>query len=236
MTLLSKRTRTRASVRAPRIAKPTTLFSAPRFAAVWSRAAATALCTPQAMYAELEDLYSDPVRHFHTAEHVSDCLVHFDNVAAMLLDRDAVELALWFHDAIYEPGAADNERRSAKLFVARTAGVDDLLRRRVCALVLATRHAGHVQGHDRRFMVDIDLAGFGAPWDEFMAKGTELRNEYAAQSDECYYAAQLLFLKRLRERRQFFTTAYFRDRYEATAQENLRRLVALRVEQGYGGG
>jgi len=41
------------------------------------------------------------------------------------------------------------------------------------------------------------------------------------------------FLTRLRQRPHLFATHYFRQRYEATAQENLRRLVELRLRQGY---
>ena len=38
-----------------------------------------------------------------------------------------------------------------------------------------------MQDTDRRFIVDIDLSGFGAPWEEFMRNGALLRDE----SSEC---------------------------------------------------
>jgi predicted metal-dependent HD superfamily phosphohydrolase len=158
-----------------------------------------------------------------------------DEVAPLLHDRDAVEMALWFHDAIYVPGAADNERRSAKLFADRATGIDAIFGRRVCALILATRHTGRVQGRDRAFTVDIDLAGFGAPWEEFMRQGDALRAEFHSQDDAQYYAGQIAFLKRLQQRRRFFATDYFRIRHEHAAQENLARLLTLRLEQGYRG-
>ncbi len=90
---------------------------------------------------------------------------------------DAVELAIWFHDAVYDVGSATNERRSAEMFIALSAGARFGLRHRVCSLIMATRHAWIVQGNDRSFMVDIDLSGFGAPWDEFIASGARLREE-----------------------------------------------------------
>jgi len=74
---------------------------------------------------------------------------------------------------------------------------------------------------------DIDLAGFGASWEEFIRHGALLREEFAAQSDAQYRAGQLAFLRRLGQRRWFFSTDYYRERYEAQAKRNLDRLLAL---------
>ena len=108
-----------------------------------------------------------------------------------------------------------------------------MFRRRVCGLILATRHQGESHSNDRRFIEDIDLAGFGASWEEFMREGDLLREEFAAQADDRYYTGQVCFLAGLKRRPWFFATEYFRRRYEAKAQENLDRLLALRAKQGY---
>jgi predicted metal-dependent HD superfamily phosphohydrolase len=206
---------------------------ATRFDALWRRCVASPPSPDSAtVYAELRRLLGAPNRHFHNLDHVLDCLGRSDEVASLLVDRDAVELALWFHDAVYELGAATNEQRSAELFLAQSAGARPVFRRRVCGLILATRHAGAVRGNDRRFIVDIDLSGFGGPWEEFMNGGARLRAEFSARSDAEFNAGQTLFLQRLQRRPRFFATDYFRDKYEAVARENLRRVLELNAGQG----
>jgi predicted metal-dependent HD superfamily phosphohydrolase len=209
-------------------------FGATRFEALWRR------CVPAppplegaAVFAELRRLFGEPYRHYHTLDHILDCVRRVDEVASLLVDRDAVELALWFHDAVYEFGAATNERRSAEMFLRLSNGASPVFRRRVCGLILATRHSGIVHGNDRRFIVDIDLAGFGAPWPEFMRNGTLLRKESPARTDAQYQTGQVFFLNRLQRRARFFSTDYFRDKYEQTARENLRRLLDDLACQGY---
>ena len=168
-----------------------------------------------------------------TWTHIRDCLRRVDEVASLLVDPDAVELALWFHDVVYDVGAATNERRSAELFLTLSPGARFLFRHRVCGLIMATRHARSVHGNDRRFIVDIDLSGFGAPWDEFMRNGACLREESAALTDAQYHAGQVAFLQRLQRRARLFATDYFHDRYEAVARENLRRVLERLMRQGY---
>lgn len=148
-------------------------------------------------------------------------------------DPDAVELALWFHDAVYEMDCGTNEQRSAELFERLARGADPTFRRRVRGLIMATRHTGGERDNDRRFMVDIDLAGFGASWAEFMRTGTLLREESPAKTDAQYHRGQMCFLERLLRRRHFFATEYFRDRYEARARGNIRRLLEDLSRRGY---
>jgi predicted metal-dependent HD superfamily phosphohydrolase len=170
---------------------------------------------------------------FHNLDHIGDCVRRLDEVAPLLDDVDAVEMAIWFHDAIYEPGDPSNEWRSAELFLARSEGAKPLFRRRVCALILTTRHATAARSRDRRFIDDIDLVGFAAPWDDFVHSGDLLRAEFAAHADAKYYASQAQFLTRLQQRSRFFATDYFHDKYEAHAQQNIRRLLDDLARRGY---
>ncbi len=212
----------------------TASHGATRFSAVWDRCMERSVSPAgDEVYAELARRLGAPDRRFHNLDHIHECLHHLDRVAALVRDRDAMELALWFHDAEYTPGDASNERRSAGLFVDLAAGAAPLLRRRVVGLILATRHRQPARTHDRRFIEDIDLIGFGAPWEKFMHNGDLLREEFAAQPDRQYYAGQVSFLSVLASRPVFFLTDFFRERYETKAQENIRRLLALRAAEGY---
>jgi predicted metal-dependent HD superfamily phosphohydrolase len=209
-------------------------ISSARFDAVWRRCVtASPHVPPSAVYADLQRRLDGPDRRFHNLSHIHDCLHRFDEVASMLTDPDAVELALWFHDAIYVPSDPQNERLSAELFLAQSIGATPVFRRRVCGLILATRHQGPSLTNDRRFIEDIDLAGFGDTWEHFMQEGALLREEFAALSDVQYHTGQVCFLARLKNRPWFFSTDYFRDRYEAKAQANLERLLLELAERGY---
>jgi predicted metal-dependent HD superfamily phosphohydrolase len=156
--------------------------NAKRFSALWQRCLDSPPSPDAAtVYADLCARLGDPRRAFHNLGHIDDCLRYFDEVAPRLDDRDAVELGLWFHDAVYEPGDPTNERRSAELFLAQSAGARSLLRRRVAALILTTKRNRTPRSNDCKFIDDIDLAGFGSSWDEFIRNGQLLRHEFAKQ-------------------------------------------------------
>ncbi|MEO8508833.1 MAG: hypothetical protein ABI593_14485 [Betaproteobacteria bacterium] len=208
-------------------------MDAERFETLWGRHAAPgAGVAATQVHRELCRRLGGPDRRFHNLDHVEDCLHRFDEVASLLADPDAVEIAIWFHDAIYVPSDAENERLSAEWFLAQSTGAEPGFRRRVCGLILSTRHQRPARSHDRRFIEDIDLAGFGASWEEFMRHGALLREEFAAQSDKEYEAGQLTFLRRLEQRRWFFSTDYYRERHETRARENLDRLLAMLTGDG----
>ena len=205
-----------------------------RFDALWQRCVPSSEDAAAHIRADLVRLYSEPHRRFHTLSHIDDCLSRFDEVDTLMKDPDAVEVALWFHDAIYRPGSPDNEARSVELFQQRSAGAASSFIKRVSDHIMATKHVASDVVGDRGFVVDIDLHGFAEPWDIFMAKGDELRAEHAMQSDDEYYHAQVRFLTRLTKRRFFFCTPYYRARYEKLARENVQRLLKLRTSTGYG--
>jgi predicted metal-dependent HD superfamily phosphohydrolase len=151
-------------------------------------------------------------------------------------DPGAVEIAIWFHDAIYEPGAKDNEQRSAELFqkYAQASGCSDVaFQRRIHDLIMITTHHEQPGWKDEQFIVDIDLSSFGLPWDEFEQDGRRIRAECAEMSDDAYYPGHVKFLQMLQERPTFFFTDFFQKRYEQTARENIERLITSLRKRGY---
>jgi predicted metal-dependent HD superfamily phosphohydrolase len=198
-----------------------------RFISLWER------CVPvprarsaEDVYRDLEGHYSHPNRHYHDLRHIGACLKHFDAINGQLTRPDAVEMALWFHDAVYQPDADDNERRSAELFLGLAeGGADSSFLEVVRDLVMMTAHPSKPTSVDEQFTVDIDLASFGLPWEVFIRLGELVRNEFPHLSDRDFESVQLQFFEELAGQPYFFFTDFFRSRYEAAAQSNLRRRI-----------
>ena len=206
-----------------------------RFVALVHRcvADARALDAP-ALFSELHELYTGDGRHYHTPAHLDHCLSRFDMCRELMRRPDEVEVALWYHDAIYEPSSPDNERRSAELFVARVgAACAEETVARVHDLIMATTHREPPHDLDTRLMVDIDLSGFGLPWEAFSRDSQAVRAEFAHVSDEEFYGSQIGFLRSLVERERFYASDFFHDRYERQARSNVERTLARLAEAGF---
>ena len=110
-----------------------------RWLALWQRAGCAE--APAGWYERLTAAYAEPQRHYHNQRHIADCLAAFAEAKHLARQPAAVELALWFHDAVYDPKAEDNEERSAALAeccIAET-GTSGPLSAAVAKLVMATK-------------------------------------------------------------------------------------------------
>jgi predicted metal-dependent HD superfamily phosphohydrolase len=58
---------------------------------------------------ELVRKYTEPHRHYHNLNHINTCLIAFDQTVDNISDKFCVEVAIWFHDVIYDPQKGDNE-------------------------------------------------------------------------------------------------------------------------------
>ena len=167
--------------------------------------------------------YSEPQRNYHTLQHLSECLALFDRHRALATAPAEVEMALWFHDAIYDVKAGDNEARSAEWAhqALQQAGVAAPHIEKVVEHVMATRHAALPQGNDQQLLVDIDLAILGAARERF--------NEYEAQVRQEYgWVPAFLFRRKRREilaeflaRDPIYSTPALRAALEQQARLNL---------------
>lgn len=180
-----------------------------------------------AIFTGLEAAYAEPARVYHTAEHISDCLAQLDLSRHLAQRPDEVEAAIWFHDAVYRPGAPDNEDCSARL--ARTiladAGAPVEIAHRIAELVLATQHLVIPGEPDAVLVCDIDLSILGRTHKMFDEFERRIRQEYAWVPETVYRSARSEILTGFLRRRSIFQTDDFRGRYEATARSNLARIL-----------
>jgi predicted metal-dependent HD superfamily phosphohydrolase len=176
--------------------------------------------------------WAEPGRHYHDVEHLHQCLAELDGAPAVGADRDRVEAALWFHDAIYDPHADDNEDRSAEWARAGLAavGVSSIVADDIARLVLLTRHAGPAPDAAGRLLCDIDLAVLGRDPETFDAYDRGIRAEYEWVPEPDYRARRRVVLAGLLARSPLFQTIHFQRRYAAAARENLGRALARLAE------
>ncbi|MDD9884283.1 MAG: hypothetical protein OXU62_07105 [Gammaproteobacteria bacterium] len=184
-----------------------------------------------ALFARLDAYYREPHRHYHNGGHIDDCLARLDLAYAQadggVDDADAVELALWFHDVIYQLGAPDNEQRSAEWFAAQAAGhlPADFIDR-VAGYILDTTHRGAPAAPGAKWVVDADLSGIGMDGESFGRDGDKIRREFAHLSDAEFARGQAGFLRGLLARERIYYTDFFRDLCEARARRNIESVLA----------
>ena len=198
-----------------------------RWVRLWRQV--TAAGDPQLIYQELVSRYSEPQRHYHNLSHVADCIAEFDSARQLAQDPTAVEVAIWFHDAVYDTHAADNEERSAKLAkerIAQACGVVGLSES-VAALVLATKTHDPALNPDAPLLVDVDLSILGKPKDRFREYEAQIRREYEWVPVETFRAKRAEILERFLARDRIYTTDHFFDKYEQPARTNLRNSIRI---------
>ena len=199
----------------------------PRFVATWRQCfPAASAADASATWSALHRRYTEAHRHYHGLHHVAFCLGQYDLAVEGLREPGLVELAIWFHDVVYEPGKAGNEAASAALFRTLAAGGPAASVERVAALILDTMHVDQPDDADAGYLVDVDLASLGQPWPHFLRDSRALRMEQQTVPDAEYLPAQARFLGRLLERRFIYCTPFFRSRYETRARHNIKRCLA----------
>ena len=183
------------------------------------------------LFARLAARYREPHRRYHDLAHIGRCLGELDGARDLAERPDEVEAAIFFHDAIYDPLAADNEEQSALLADAEllAAGVPPEVCLRVADLIRATVHRDPPESPDAALLVDIDLAGLADDFEDFTAAGHRIREEFAHVPEEAFTAGRRSFFRSLFDRPSIYRTPRFRARLEARARENLRRLFEPRV-------
>lgn len=168
---------------------------------------------------ELTHLYLEPHRHYHSLEHIA-AMLHAGRDAGL---DDVQTMAVWFHDAIYDPRSRTNEEDSAALAGERlrSAGWRPEDVDRVQRIVLDTKaHRPTALGAE--LVLDLDLMSLAAPWPEFARNTLRIRTEHAHIGETEFAAGRAMFFRSMLQRDRLFHSA-FGQQWEAAARANLLR-------------
>ncbi len=180
----------------------------------------------------LSGIYRAEDRHYHNLSHIEAMLALAEDYRASLHDPEAVEAAIWFHDAIYDSKAKDNEAQSAALAEKSLARRTDPERLgRIMAMIVAT--ATHqlppfddaTALRDASLFLDMDLSILGAAPAAFDAYERAVRLEYAWVEEPMWRAGRGAVLKTFLARDHIFHTDEFRQRFEPQARQNIARSI-----------
>jgi predicted metal-dependent HD superfamily phosphohydrolase len=217
----------------------------PRYLDVWARLGVHAgAAMPQGM--ALLDAYADMNRHYHSLSHLADVLEKLDWAKEALARSgelppgdnsrmfDLIELALFYHDAVYDAKARDNEAQSRDLFIAdaRSFGLPTADIETVARLIDVTADHGRAAALDEKILCDCDLAILGAEPPRFAAYNDAIRAEYRHVPAAEWNVRRAAFLKSVRERPLIYQTEAFQQRYDAAARHNLAALLPQKPKRG----
>lgn len=173
--------------------------------------------------------YSEPQRHYHTLQHLGECLALLAQHRAAAQRPSEVALGLWFHDAIYDVERHDNEALSAAWAreALTQAGLPNDVAARVHDLVMATRHGAAPEpvSGDAALLVDIDLSILGAAPERFAQYERQIRTEYAHVPPPLFEPRRRAILAHFLERQPLYRTAGLRAAREAQARINIQSAI-----------
>lgn len=184
--------------------------------------------TPET-FQTLQNYYSEKHRHYHTAKHIDDCLEKLDATKHFASEPDEIEVAIWFHDAIYKPFSSKNELRSAawaQSFLFQH-GADNTRAERVYALIMATQHNTSTSSNDSSLLVDIDLSILGVEGNQYRQYENDVRKEYRWVPYFIYRKRRSSILRSFLNRDRIYSIEYFYDHYEKPARVNIQNALSV---------
>jgi predicted metal-dependent HD superfamily phosphohydrolase len=178
------------------------------------------------IFHDLMRRHGEPQRRYHHAGHLLALTELLDEHAPHISPGSAPRLAIWWHDAIYNPQARDNEERSSDLAGEHLTrlGAPTQLIEQTCTIILMTRnHWDGPSAGDGDYFLDADIAILGAPVATYDAYAADVRQEYAFAPDDLFRAGRSAFLESALARPRLFRTDVFEAAYAPQARANMQR-------------
>ena len=179
------------------------------------------------LFERLVEGYSTPDRAYHNLEHIAEMFNVIERLTPVIADTDAVQFAVWFHDAVYDTRAKDNEEQSARLVGELLAplAVPRSMIDRVAGLVRATAHLASTEPHhdpDTAALLDADLAVLGSTPERYSRYARDIRVEYHWVPEADYQRGRAAVLQAFLDRPRIFHHALTHEVGEERARSNLK--------------
>ncbi|MFC3152261.1 N-methyl-D-aspartate receptor NMDAR2C subunit [Litoribrevibacter euphylliae] len=169
--------------------------------------------------------YSEKHRRYHDLSHLAAVLESLDQVEELTSQKDLIELALWFHDAIYKTKSSGNEAKSAqwaRTFLTENEANEETINK-VVEFIMATEHNYVPVDEDQKLIVDIDLAILGRSEEVYTKYQQDVRQEYAWVPKFIYTRKRRALLTSFLARPRIYSCDVFYEALEANARQNISR-------------
>ncbi|KXX72463.1 hypothetical protein [Flammeovirga sp. SJP92] len=177
---------------------------------------------------EIEKAYSSPKRKYHNLKHIENMMIELKEVENDIENKEAVVLAIYYHDIIYNPLKNNNELKSAELAVKRLAelGIDKIIIKECERHIISTKSHEATSSMDSNYLIDIDMAILGKEWSTYQEYMEGVRAEYSIYPDFIYNKGRKKVLNHFLNG-DLFLTSTFQKKYEDQAQKNIKNEIAL---------
>ncbi len=169
-------------------------------------------------------LYSSEDRFYHRLEHIEQILCTIASLSPICQNLPALQLAAWFHDAIYNPKAKNNEEKSAEYAaIALTQlQIPHTIIDKVTKMILYTQyHQATTNDIDTQIFLDADLAILGANTTEYNLYAAAIRREYAWMTAAEYHQGRIEILQKFLQRKRIYLTDGMFNKLEKPARKNI---------------
>ncbi len=174
-------------------------------------------------FEDVRSHYAGPGRFYHTLSHVQTVLQAVESLGSDARNPNAVKLAAWLHDVVYDSRASDNEERSAAYAERLCENLSIPERPLVASLILKTKTHDAGEDIDAQVLLDADLAILGASEAVYRIYAENIRKEYAWVPESEYRQGRLRVLQSFLSRPRIF---HLLCRLEAPARQNLAAEIA----------
>ena len=176
------------------------------------------------LWKEIEVAYSGKKRYYHNLTHLENMYTGLLFCKEEIEDWDTVLFALFYHDIVYKATSKDNEEKSAELAVQRLIDIGFPKGKvELCyAHILATKSHVISNNNDTNLFTDADLSILGYSWETYETYYKQIRKEYSYYPDLLYNPGRKKVLQHFLSMEHIYKTAFFREKYEAAAHENLK--------------
>jgi predicted metal-dependent HD superfamily phosphohydrolase len=148
---------------------------------------------------ELPLRWNEKHRYYHNTFHLVQ-IIHdietnmwFRELGA--LEKRALLLAAFFHDAVYDPKKDNNEEQSCRLFKLSYKGNDPKMVDTVCRLIMVTKYRKRPTEKLEKIIWDADNAGFKKGFDHLMRTEKLIQKEYSYLPKEKFREGKIKFLE-----------------------------------------
>lgn len=179
----------------------------------------------QTIWTTIESRYCEPVRAYHTLEHINDLIIISRQFRTEFSDYTSVLLAIIFHDIVYDPKSNTNEENSADLF---SEFLGDYLHKSLmtktvnCILATKSHLPGEDSDHDLLLFLDLDMSILGREREKYCSYAAKIRKEYSHVEERAFNIGRSNFLRKtLQSSHHIFLTEKFQSLMESKARSNL---------------